>query len=151
MNQIKKIFLLLITAVMMTATAFARGDDMSKLETMNPQNYFAARAPMLNGLNLYEYGLYQGLTQKLTMLQIATFASNFDRPRDEVRKLTRNMDCGISMQTSYASIKVWGNPNKDGNYERVVIGIGSRGKLTYIYMEGEISAQSLSQLLNIWM
>ena len=85
------------------------------------------------------------------MLQIATFASNFDRPRDEVRKLTRNMDCGISMQTSNASIKVWGNPNKDGNYERVVIGIGSRGKLTYIYMEGEISAQSLSQLLNIWM
>lgn len=151
MNMIKKILLLIVTVVAMSATTYARGDDMSKLETMNPQNYFAARAPMLNGLNLYDYGLYEGLTRQLKVLQIAVFTTNFEKPREEVRKLTRGLECGIAMQTGSASVKVWGNPDKNGNYERVIVGIGSRGRLTYIYMEGTITSAALSQMLNNWM
>lgn len=138
---------LMMLAVSLPLSAKAP-EDISSLEKYATVAYFQGRAPMLNKLNMVNYGIYSDLTRKLKVLQIAVMPTNkVEEARNQVHKLVNDWERGLTMNTSRANIAVWGSPDKDGKYKKVVVGIGLPGQLMYIYMEGSITGEDLSLIL----
>lgn len=61
------------------------------------------------------------------------------------------MEQDLKSNTGNAYISIWGNRNKDGIYTRVLIGIGTRGQLLYILLEGNIRGSQLTTVIAQWL
>lgn len=146
----KRLLTLLCSLILLAATAEISAKspkDLSGIEQY-ATTYFEGKAPMLNGLSLYSYGIYPELSKNLTALQLAVIESdNYNEARTLVHKLTDGWEKGLSMKTDRANIVVFGTPDKDGVYDEVVIGIGLPGRLIYMYLQGRITGNNLGMLL----
>lgn len=149
----KRILSITFALLMATTVAWAKpADDLSKIGDIPGATYVQAQGALLRaGLNLMQYGIPPQLSHSLTKLQVAVLPTSCDleEARKEVRRIVQNEDVPLQINNGNANIKVWGSPDKNDIYHRVVIGIGTRGKLTYILMEGEITGDMLTTILSL--
>lgn len=141
--------IMMLTMLVVSLPATAKSlDDLSSLQSLATLTYIQAKAPMLNKMNLYQYGVHPELTDKLKVLQIAIVPlENADKAREIVRNLVDNWENGLTMNGRNSYISVWGKDRKNDSYGEVVVGVGLPGRLVYIYMQGQISSENLTMLL----
>ena len=148
-----KRLLIAIISVLLALTSLAAGKDdrgLAELREMNPSVFISATDPMLkSGFGLAQYGIPRELTSSLTFLQFVTITDPeyLDGKAARARReITRNMETIMEIKGNYANITVWGSPKKGSTmvFSKAVIGIGTRNKLTYIYMEGDITGNVIT-------
>lgn len=155
-NSARRLMLLLAVVILTVASAGARskGNTLSEIQNMNPAAYISATGPMLRtGLQFADFGITPRLTSSLEFLELAVVRNSqyFDKARDVAKKVRKDMDEVISIKSPTAGyIMVWATQPKNDIFKKVLIGIGSYGKLTYILMEGEITGQIINEVLRIW-
>lgn len=151
--MIRKIIILMCGLVLMAAQTSAKSpEDISSLSALQGVSYVQAQGGLLrSGLQLLQYGIPPSLTQNLTKLQIAVVpvGSSLEEARKEVRRVVNGAEVPLKICNRNTNIIVWGSPDKDDVYKRVVVGIGIPGKVTYILMEGRITGEELSAILSL--
>lgn len=148
LRRLFPLLLLLLTSVGL----YAKDKTLEKVTDYNPVAYICATEPMLrSGLQLSSYGLPMGITQHLTFLELASVTTNFEEVRKIASKVRKDMDEIVSINAPNIALRAWAAKPKNDVYPRVLLGIGTPGRLTYILLEGEITGKILNQVLNLWM
>lgn len=149
--NMKRLITALMSVVLTIGLAAAKDNDLSRMKEMNPSVYIEAGAPLLkSGFYLPDQNVI--LPRDLTKLQMAVLNDEayYEEGRKLFRKLYEGLDVALSMNTNRANIVIYGNPDKNYVYHKVVVGIGGRGSLVYIYMEGNITGRELSAMVSMW-
>lgn len=155
-----KRLLIAIISVLLSLTSLGAGKDdrgLTALREMNPAVFISATEPMLqSGFGLAQYGIPRELTSSLTFLQFVTIndPEYLDGKAARARReITRNMENIMEIKGNYANITVWGAPKKGEKmiFSKAVIGIGTRNKLTYIYMEGDVTGDVITGFCSPYM
>ncbi len=138
----KRLITALMSVVLTIGLAAAKDNDLARMKEMNPSVYIEAGAPMLkSGFYLPDQNVI--LPKDLTKLQMVVLndGAYWEEGRKVFRKAAEGLDVALSMTTNRANIYV---------YHKVVVGIGGRGSLVYIYMEGNITGRDLSTMATMW-
>lgn len=141
----------LMSVVLTIGLAAAKDNDLARMKEMNPSVYIEAGAPMLkSGFYLPDQNVI--LPKDLTKLQMVVLndGAYWEEGRKVFRKAAEGLDVALSMTTNRANIVIYGNADKNYVYHKVVVGIGGRGSLVYIYMEGNITGRDLSTMATMW-
>lgn len=148
----KRILFILIAIITMTMPALS-ADDLSKLSERKSITFMQAKGDLLrSGLFISQAGLPPEVMQKLDLLQIAiaSTGSDYEIARREAHKIIKGMSNDLTSTSSNVNISVWGKQDDNGVYSQVLIGVGTRGQLIYIFMKGKITGADLSYIMSSW-
>lgn len=138
-------------------SSMAANPDFSSMEDEPGISFMQAKGDLLkSGLYFNQFYMPQDLLRDLDLMQIVYTnpgASDaiVDKLRQQSRKVGKGMEQDLKSNTGNAYISIWGNRNKDGIYTRVLIGIGTRGQLLYILLEGNIRGSQLTTVIAQWL
>ena len=153
----KRFLILIITAMSIVLSAMAANPDFSSMEDEPGISFMQAKGDLLkSGLYFNQFYMPQDLLRDLDLMQIVYTNPGAndaiaDKLRQQSRKVGKGMEQDLKSNTGNAYISIWGNRNKDGIYSRVLIGIGTRGQLLYILLEGNIRGSQLTTVIAQWL
>ena len=158
-QNMKRILILFLSMLMLSGIVNAKKSyGLSELESLQGATFMTATAPMLrSGLDLSQFSIPKDATTSMTLFQMVSVgmgagSGEMQEARDCVTSFIdkNDLELVMAMSSGRSNIKVWGNAGKNDIFTKVIIGIGTRTGLTYFLLEGEITGQVISNILNYW-
>lgn len=127
--------------------------DISEIAEFSDSWYVELRKPLIQNSNaLADYNISPEMAAALDKVQIAIVPSSQSstKARNIVHACLTDFEKIMTIKGSRSNISVWVLPkNRNSDvYSKTVIGIGTYGKLTYILLDGDISAAQLGEFIN---
>ena len=118
-------------------------------------SYVEVSRPLLQQTRvLQEFHIPKQVVKSLDKVEIIMVSTGqnagWEKVRDKVRVLIKDMKRVMSFSSTRANVVVWGVPeSKDSEmFKRIIIGVGAVGKLTYMLMDGPVSAADVNNIVN---